>query len=110
MDAPGTSDDASQTQVPPSDSVTQDSEVESRVRRDAKADTPYVWPIWKLVLLALPQLGVQVMWAFVGPNAAPFMRHLGVSASLATLNNLAGPLTGFFTGPIVGAWSDRCTS
>ncbi|CAE7195567.1 SUT5 [Symbiodinium natans] len=68
------------------------------------------YPLWKLTLVALPQLGVQVMWCFIGPNAAPYMNHLGVSPSLATLNNVAGPITGFFTGPIIGAWSDRLTS
>jgi len=69
-----------------------------------------VWPLWKLILMALPQLGVQVMWSFIGPNAAPYMIHLGVGPALATLNNVAGPTTGFFTGPIIGAWSDRLTS
>uniref|UniRef100_A0A7S1RUZ2 Uncharacterized protein n=1 Tax=Alexandrium catenella TaxID=2925 RepID=A0A7S1RUZ2_ALECA len=73
------------------------------------AESKPVWPLWKLILLALPQLGVQVMWCFIGPNAAPYMIHLGVGPSLATLNNVAGPTTGFFTGPIIGAWSDRLT-
>ncbi|CAK9050413.1 Peptidylprolyl isomerase [Durusdinium trenchii] len=62
------------------------------------------FPLWKLALVALPQLGVQVTWCFIGPNAAPYMGFLGVGASLATLNNIAGPITGFFTGPLVGAW------
>lgn len=67
-------------------------------------------PFWKLLLIALPQLGVQILWCFLGPNSAPYMKHLGASASLATLNNIAGPITGFFTGPLVGAISDTCTS
>ncbi|CAE7267348.1 SUT5 [Symbiodinium sp. CCMP2592] len=45
-----------------------------------------------------------------GDVAAPYMGHLGVGPSLATLNNIAGPITGFFTGPIIGAMSDRLTS
>ncbi|CAE7203708.1 SUT5 [Symbiodinium natans] len=28
------------------------------------------YPLWKLTLIAIPQLGVQVMWCFIGPNAA----------------------------------------
>jgi len=76
----------------------------------ADSDEKEFYPLWKLTLVALPQLGVQVMWCFIGPNAAPYMGHLGVGPSLATLNNVAGPITGFFTGPIVGAWSDRLTS
>jgi solute carrier family 45 protein 1/2/4 len=69
-----------------------------------------VWPLWKLVLIALPQLGIQVLWCFIGPNSVPYMLHLGMGPALATLNNVAGPITGFFTGPIVGATSDNCTS
>jgi len=68
------------------------------------------WPLWKLCLMALPQLGVQVLWCFIGPNSAPYMLHLGMGPALATLNNVAGPITGFFTGPIVGATSDGLTS
>jgi len=68
------------------------------------------WPLWKLCLLALPQLGVQVMWGFLGPNSAPYMKHLGATNTLATLNNTAGPVVGFIIGPLVGAWSDRSTS
>jgi len=84
-------------------------------RHDAGKDTREVarkdvWPLWKLTLLALPQLGVQVLWCFIGPNSAPYMRHLGMGHALATLNNVAGPITGFFTGPIVGAVSDNLTS
>jgi len=66
-------------------------------------------PAWKLFLIALPQLGVQVLWSFIGPFSAPYMKHLGAPAYLATLNNVAGPITGFFTGPLAGAYSDTCT-
>jgi Na+/melibiose symporter-like transporter len=77
---------------------------------DCKAGVKAIWPLWKLILMAVPQMGVQVMWCFVGPNAAPYMIHLGVGPALATLNNIAGPTTGFFCGPIIGAWSDSLTS
>eukprot|EP00933_Yihiella_yeosuensis_P074394 TRINITY_DN83313_c0_g1_i1.p1 TRINITY_DN83313_c0_g1~~TRINITY_DN83313_c0_g1_i1.p1 ORF type:complete len:490 (-),score=66.98 TRINITY_DN83313_c0_g1_i1:328-1797(-) len=81
-------------------------EIEKGVSSSSKPQ----WPLWKLILMALPQLGVQVLWGFIGPQSAPYMVHLGISPALATLNNVAGPTTGFFTGPIVGAWSDRCQS
>merc|ERR1719336_3780313 len=77
---------------------------------DANKEPAEVWPLWKLILMALPQLGVQVLWCFIGPNSAPYMLHLGMGPALATLNNVAGPITGFFTGPLVGATSDSCTS
>lgn len=80
-------------------------------QKDAKefSSQKDVFPFWMLCLLALPQLGVQLMWMFLGSNATPFMKHLGAPDSLATLNMVAGPLVGFVTGPLVGAWSDRST-
>jgi len=76
----------------------------------AKKTSGERWPLWKLIIIALPQLGVQVLWCFIGPNSAEYMLHLGMGPALATLNNIAGPITGFFTGPIVGATSDSLTS
>jgi len=80
----------------------------AEVRKPNNVQAPC--PLWKLALIALPQLGVQVLWSFLGPNSAPYMKHLGMGSALATLNNIAGPVTGFFTGPLVGATSDNCTS
>jgi hypothetical protein len=80
------------------------------VNANSKERGGAIFPFWKLFLIALPQLGVQVLWCFLGPNSAPYMKHLGMGSALATLNNVAGPITGFFTAPIVGATSDVCTS
>jgi len=68
------------------------------------------WPFWKLCLVALPQLGVQVMWMFLGPNTTAYLKALGATDEFATLNNSAGPIVGFVVGPLVGAWSDQSTS
>lgn len=68
------------------------------------------WPLWKLGLIALPQLGVMVLWIFLGPNTTPYLMSLGATESFATLNNSAGPVVGFIVGPIVGTWSDQSTS
>jgi len=68
------------------------------------------WPFWKLCLVALPQLGVMVMWIFLGPNTTSYLKALGATDSFATLNNSAGPIVGFIVGPIVGTWSDQSTS
>merc|ERR1719373_456833 len=51
-----------------------------------------------------------VMWIFLGPNTTPYAKSLGASESFATLNNSAGPIVGFFVGPIIGTWSDQSTS
>jgi len=68
------------------------------------------WPFWKLALIALPQLGVMVLWIFLGPNTTPYAKSLGASEAFATLNNSAGPIVGFIVGPIVGTWSDQSES
>jgi len=68
-----------------------------------------VWPFWKLCIVALPQMGVQVMWMFLGPNTTPYLKSLGATEAFATLNNSAGPIVGFFVGPLVGTWSDQST-
>jgi len=88
--------------------VSQETSYETSKDDVKKAGSAY--PLWRLALVALPQLSVQVLWCFIGPNSAPYMQHLGAAPFLATLNNIAGPITGFFTGPIVGAVSDGCTS
>jgi solute carrier family 45 protein 1/2/4 len=77
---------------------------------DGPKKTGPALPMWKLFLIALPQLGVNVLWSFLVPFSAPYMKHLGAVPALATLNNIAGPITGFFTGPLAGAYSDSCTS
>lgn len=74
------------------------------------SDDEEIWPLWKLCIIALPQLGVQVLWMFLGPNTTPYLVSLGASESFATLNNSAGPIVGFFVGPLVGSWSDQSTS
>lgn len=68
------------------------------------------WPFWKLALIALPQMGVMVLWIFLGPNTTPYLVSLGATEQFAVLNNSAGPVVGFIVGPIVGTWSDQSTS
>jgi Na+/melibiose symporter-like transporter len=80
---------------------------------EAGAPTPEakeVWPLWKLAILGLPQVSVQMIWAFLGPNTATFLGRLGAPDSVAALLLQCGPFTGFFVGPLVGATSDRLTS
>eukprot|EP00930_Biecheleria_cincta_P045147 TRINITY_DN31120_c0_g1_i2.p1 TRINITY_DN31120_c0_g1~~TRINITY_DN31120_c0_g1_i2.p1 ORF type:complete len:350 (+),score=40.83 TRINITY_DN31120_c0_g1_i2:57-1052(+) len=83
-----------------------ESELDSEATTTAKAP----WPLWQLALLALPQLGVQVLWAFLGPVVVEYFRYVGTSDTFGTISLLAGPIAGFVTGPAVGAWSDACTS
>jgi len=69
-----------------------------------------VWPLWKLAIVGLPQVSVQMTWAFLGPNTATFLGRLGAPDNVAALLLQCGPITGFFVGPLAGAISDRLTS
>lgn len=68
------------------------------------------WPFWKLAIIALPQMGVMVMWIFLGPNTTQYLQSLGASNKFAIANNSAGPVIGFLVGPLIGTWSDQSTS
>jgi len=76
----------------------------------AKAEVKPDLPLWKLGLVALPCVTITVVWSVVMPCAAPYLVGLGMSPALATLNNVAGPVCGFFTCPVIGALSDASTS
>jgi len=68
------------------------------------------WPFWKLAVIALPQMGVMVMWIFLGPHTSPYLQLLGASQKFSVENNSAGPVIGFLVGPVIGTWSDQSTS
>lgn len=67
-------------------------------------------PMWKLILVALPWISVQSIWATEFGLTTPYMKMLGMSKSWSSMVWIFGPITGFITGPIVGAMSDNCTS
>lgn len=54
--------------------------------------------------------GVQASWAVQIGHSTAHLRKLGLSNELVGLAWLAGPVTGLIVQPIVGRWSDRCTS
>merc|ERR1719205_538755 len=70
------------------------SDEERGVKGSTSGEEEEEWPFWKLALIALPQLGVMVLWIFLGPNTTPYAKSLGASESFATLNNSAGPIVG----------------
>ena len=76
----------------------------------ASAGVQREWPLWRLSLVALPCMTLSVVGAFVLSNSAPYLVELGMSPAMATLNNMAGPICGFFTCPLVGSLSDSSTS
>jgi hypothetical protein len=64
----------------------------------------------KVALLALPWVSVQMIWNTCFGVITNSMESLGLPKSDSKMIWIFGPITGFFTAPIVGAYSDACTS
>jgi hypothetical protein len=59
---------------------------------------------------ALVWAGIFCLWSFEYAVAVPYFRQLGFSTQVSYLLWCAGPLSGLLVGPVVGVFSDRCTS
>ncbi|KAI9189549.1 hypothetical protein H9P43_000982 [Blastocladiella emersonii ATCC 22665] len=66
--------------------------------------------IFKLAVLAAPWIAIQAIWSTEFGVTTPVLESYGLEGSFASLIWIFGPITGFFTAPIVGAISDRSTS
>ncbi|KAI8808211.1 hypothetical protein BJ742DRAFT_772207 [Cladochytrium replicatum] len=80
--------------------------------RDSGADAVFAQElsIVKLMLVSLALVGVQFTWSVELAFGTPYLLELGLSKSLTALVWLAGPLSGLLVQPIVGVYSDLCTS
>ncbi|PRQ26999.1 putative sucrose/H+ symporter, plant, major facilitator superfamily domain-containing protein [Rosa chinensis] len=67
-------------------------------------------PMSKIVLVASIGAGVQFGWALQLSLLTPYVQQLGVPHKWASFVWLCGPLSGLLVQPIVGYYSDRCTS
>ncbi|KAJ3301372.1 hypothetical protein HDV03_000998 [Kappamyces sp. JEL0829] len=66
----------------------------------------YLWCLF----LAVPWIGIQALWSSEFGTADDTLKALGFAPAIAKLAWIWGPITGFFTAPIVGAYSDVSTS
>lgn len=64
----------------------------------------------KLMVAAMPWIGVQSIWAAEFGTTTPYLQNMGLSPEWASQIWISGPLMGFFVAPIVGSLSDRSTS
>ncbi|CAO3626891.1 unnamed protein product [Cunninghamella echinulata] len=64
----------------------------------------------KILLLTLSLAGLQFTWSVEMAYGTPYLLSLGLSKSHMSLVWIAGPLSGLIMQPIVGIFSDKCTS
>ena len=62
-----------------------------------------------IVALSAACIGFQVAWSCVFALIDPLMTAMNLSSGIKTLNWAIAPISGFFAGPMVGYYSDRCT-
>ncbi|KAI8642161.1 major facilitator superfamily domain-containing protein [Parasitella parasitica] len=82
------------------------------------ADTPSTQDVAKEAGLDLMQIlglticmaGVQFTWTVELSYGTPYLLSLDLSKELTALVWLAGPLSGLLVQPLIGAFSDKCTS
>jgi len=63
-----------------------------------------------LFFLTIALAGVQFTWSVELAYGTPYLLSLGLPKSLTALVWLAGPLSGLIIQPLIGFYSDRCTS
>ncbi|KAH6827323.1 sucrose-proton symporter 2 [Perilla frutescens var. hirtella] len=67
-------------------------------------------PLRKIILVAAIAAGVQFGWALQLSLLTPYVQLLGVPHTWAAFIWLCGPISGLVVQPIVGYYSDNCTS
>ncbi|CAN0892102.1 Sucrose transport protein SUC5 [Linum grandiflorum] len=64
----------------------------------------------KIILVAAIAIGLQFGWALQLSLLTPYVQLLGIPHAYASLIWLCGPISGLIVQPLVGYYSDRCTS
>ncbi|KAL0314213.1 UNVERIFIED_CONTAM: Sucrose transport protein SUC2 [Sesamum angustifolium] len=67
-------------------------------------------PLRKIILVAAIAAGVQFGWALQLSLLTPYVQLLGIPHAWAAFIWLCGPISGLVVQPIVGYYSDNCTS
>ncbi|KAK3000062.1 hypothetical protein RJ639_022759 [Escallonia herrerae] len=75
-----------------------------------RAPPPSNSPIWKTVTVASIAAGIQFGWALQLSLLTPYVELLGIPHTWAAFIWLCGPVSGMLVQPIVGYYSDHCTS
>ncbi|KAK3039305.1 hypothetical protein RJ639_026689, partial [Escallonia herrerae] len=75
-----------------------------------QAPPPSNSPIWKTVTVASIAAGIQFGWALQLSLLTPYVELLGIPHTWAAFIWLCGPVSGMLVQPVVGYYSDHCTS
>lgn len=67
-------------------------------------------PIWHIIMVAAIAAGVQFGWALQLSLLTPYVQLIGVPHTWSSFIWLCGPISGMIVQPVVGYYSDRCTS
>lgn len=67
-------------------------------------------PIRALLQVASVAAGVQFGWALQLSLLTPYVQELGIPHAWASFIWLCGPISGMIVQPIIGHYSDNCTS
>lgn len=83
---------------------------ENSPRFDIHNEKPKASPLRKIVVVSSIAAGVQFGWALQLSLLTPYVLTLGVPHAWSSFIWLCGPISGLVVQPIVGYYSDRCTS
>nr|ACX33146.1 sucrose transporter 1 [Verbascum phoeniceum] len=67
-------------------------------------------PLRKIILVAAIAAGIQFGWALQLSLLTPYVQLLGIPHTWAAFIWLCGPISGLLVQPVVGYYSDNCTS
>lgn len=65
--------------------------------------------LWTLFVISMPRMAIRMAWASQWTALGPYLQTL-LPRYAVQLTQLIGPLTGILVSPIVGVYSDQCTS
>lgn len=66
--------------------------------------------LWKIIVVASIAAGVQFGWALQLSLLTPYVQLLGIPHRFASFIWLCGPISGMIVQPVVGYYSDNCSS
>jgi len=83
--------------------------IEQGKHDDGSSKPPQGCSLLTMFLVALPMVPIQMVWVGTAAAFAPWLNTI-LPSWMTLLTMASGPVTGFLVNPIIGAWSDSCTS